>query len=168
MPSMRTKTIIPPIKPYAMEYVRGISITVTKADRAWECFSLFVNEKKIELYSLVPVHFASRQNEEKNEAFSYQLIFTRDLVMSAPTIIKAPPVAQAGILARIGAKKMLKKKKNAQITAVSPVLEPASTPAALSMYEVTGLRPKQEPIMVAMASAENAQRLLGKSPFSST
>ena len=48
-----------------------------------------------------------------------------------------------------------------------PVRPPASTPAALSIYEVMGLRPKIEPIIVAMASTAKAWRLFGKSPFSS-
>ena len=53
--------------------------------------------------------------------------------MSEPTMIKAPPIAQGGILAMIGAKKILSKKKKPQKTAVRPVRDPASTPAADSM-----------------------------------
>jgi len=67
----------------------------------------------------------------------------------------------------MGAKKMLIRKKIPQKTAVMPVREPVSTPAALSMYEVTGLRPKKEPAMVAQASAAKARRDRGKSPLSS-
>ncbi len=68
----------------------------------------------------------------------------------------------------IGAKNIEKKKKNPQITAVRPVREPASTPAALSTKDVTGQRPKIEPNNVARASAANAWRERGKSPSSST
>jgi hypothetical protein len=53
--------------------------------------------------------------------------------MIAPTNSKAPPVAHGGILVMIGAKKMLRKKKIPQRTAVSPVLDPAATPAPDSM-----------------------------------
>mmetsp|Transcript_3761 Transcript_3761/g.7476 ORF Transcript_3761/g.7476 Transcript_3761/m.7476 type:complete len:211 (-) Transcript_3761:974-1606(-) len=100
-------------------------------------------------------------------AGSCHLTSLRDLAMRQPTITKAPPVAQGGMEAIIGAKKILSKKKIPQNTAVMPVREPVSTPAALSMYEVTGLRPKKEPAMVAQASAAKARRDRGKSPFSS-
>eukprot|EP00977_Amphora_coffeiformis_P012481 scaffold3077_cov162-Amphora_coffeaeformis.AAC.40 len=88
--------------------------------------------------------------------------------MSAPTMTKAPPTANGGTLARIGAKKMDKKKKKATKMAVRPVRAPASTPAPLSMYEVTGDVPKMAPNIVARASEAYASRALGKSPFSST
>mmetsp|Transcript_16397 Transcript_16397/g.20451 ORF Transcript_16397/g.20451 Transcript_16397/m.20451 type:complete len:89 (-) Transcript_16397:1124-1390(-) len=88
--------------------------------------------------------------------------------MRAPTIMRQPPVAQGGILASKGAKNIERKKNRPQNTAASPVLAPASTPAADSMKEVTGDSPNKDPKAVARASAVNAQRLLGKSPFSST
>ena len=77
-------------------------------------------------------------------------------------------VAQGGILAIMGAKKIDRKKNNPQNTAVRPVREPASTPAPLSMNEVTGESPKMEPNIVESASTENACLLAGKSPVSSS
>ena len=68
----------------------------------------------------------------------------------------------------MGAKKILKKKKKPQRQAVKPVRAPASTPAPLSMYEVTGDNPKKLPKIVANASLANAMRDFGKSPVSST
>ena len=44
----------------------------------------------------------------------------------------------------MGAKKMESIKKIPQKTAVMPVRAPASTPAALSIYKVTGESPKNE------------------------
>ena len=81
--------------------------------------------------------------------------------MSAPTTMSDPPVAQAGILAKIGAKKIDRKKNSATKTDVRPVRLPTSIPAALSMYEVMGERPKSDPTMVARASVLNAVQLLG-------
>jgi hypothetical protein len=70
------------------------------------------------------------------------------------------------MLAMIGAKKIEIKKKKPQKTAVMPVFAPASTPAPLSMKDVTGLSPKSDPNIVDKASAAKARRLFGKSPVS--
>ena len=63
----------------------------------------------------------------------FHLTLASDLHIMAPTIIKAPPDAQGGILAMMGAKKMLKRKKNPQNTAVNPVRDPTATPDPDSM-----------------------------------
>lgn len=81
---------------------------------------------------------------------------------------EVPTVAQGGILAMMGAKKIDKKKKIPQNMAVKPVREPASTPAPLSMKDVTGERPKIEPNIVEIASTAKACLLAGKSPVSSS
>lgn len=54
------------------------------------------------------------------------------------------------------------------MTAVNPVRAPASTPDPDSIYDVTGVKLKKLPKIVANASAEKANRERGKSPFSST
>ena len=98
----------------------------------------------------------------------YHLISAKLRLINAPTTTNAPPVAHGGIDAMIGAKKILKKKYVPMMTAVNPVRAPASTPDPDSIYDVTGVKLKILPNIVANASAENANRERGKSPFSST
>jgi hypothetical protein len=95
----------------------------------------------------------------------YHLISMRLRLMRAPTTMSAPPVAHGGMDAIMGAKKMLRKKEKPQRTAVKPVRAPASIPEPDSMYEVTGVRPKMLPKIVASASTEKANLERGKSPF---
>lgn len=88
------------------------------------------------------------------------------LIIKKPTIIKAGEVT-AGTLAKtsaIGAKKSIKNMQIATTTEVKPVRPPAVTPALDSIYADVGEVPRNEPIVLAHASAKSALLICGKLP----
>lgn len=82
---------------------------------------------------------------------NFQLIPMIAEAIIAPTMMSVGPVAQGGMEAKMGAKKMLMKKKNPVEMDVRPVLPPAVMPAPDSMKAVTGDRPRREPIEIPRA-----------------
>ena len=71
-------------------------------------------------------------NAGKSSVMSDQLSFSIPLSINIATYINAPAVAKVGIIDANGEKKIEIRKKMPTITAVKPVLPPASTPAELS------------------------------------
>lgn len=70
------------------------------------------------------------------------------------TRISVPPVAHGGTEARIGAKKRLMRKQQPVEMAVRPVRPPSAIPAPLSMKQVTGEHPNNDPIEMHAASVQ--------------
>lgn len=64
---------------------------------------------------------------------SFQAIFLNDDIINTATNNKAGAVAYVGIMAAIGETNKANKNNTAVVTAVSPVLPPETTPAALSI-----------------------------------
>ena len=85
-----------------------------------------------------------------------------------PTMNIAGAVAAFGMATKSGAKKSASKKHRAVTIAVSPLLPPAFTPAALSMNVETVVVPSMAPAVVPMESAMKALFMPGISPFSLT
>lgn len=71
----------------------------------------------------------------------------------SPTTIRTGAVDAALTTLVSGAKKIARVKHAAVVRAVSPVFPPAAIPAADSAYEVTVEEPKNDPKVVARASA---------------
>ena len=84
-----------------------------------------------------------------------------------PTMISAGAVANDGIDTKIGASNVETRKSIAVVSAVSPVLPPAPTPAADSTKVVVVDVPNTAPEAVATASAISAGLIPGSLPSSS-
>ena len=81
--------------------------------------------------------------------------------------IRTGAVACVGIDVNIGAKNNASKNITPVVIDVSPVLPPSPIPDALSTYAVTVDVPIKAPIVVPIASANNACLAFGSLPFSS-
>ena len=81
-----------------------------------------------------------------------------------PTMISAGAVAKEGIAVKTGAKNIESRKSTAVVSAVSPVLPPAATPAEDSTKVVVVDVPRTAPAEVATASDIKAGLIAGSFP----
>ena len=95
---------------------------------------------------------------------SSKLIDLSALTISTPTYTSADDVAAAGIIAATGARNIHATNKTPVVSAVSPVLPPASTPDADSINVVIVEVPVSEPVTVPIASDRRASFILGMLP----
>ena len=103
-----------------------------------------------------------------SERFSLEnLISTTDSNIKKPTKIKAGAVANEGIDVNNGENNVASKNNTPVVTAVNPVLPPATTPALDSTKVVTVEVPRTAPTEVATASDNNAGLIPGSFPSSS-
>ena len=88
--------------------------------------------------------------------------------MPKPMVIRAAEDTLLGTIRATGVKNRASPRQMAQPTAVSPVLPPASTPAADWAYMVTVLVPMTVPTQVPTASTIKGFLISGKLPSSSS
>ena len=96
---------------------------------------------------------------------SSKSISVTDMTIRNPTNINAGAVANPGIAVNTGAKKIARRNRKPVTIDERPVLAPAPTPAELSTYVVVVDVPNIAPIKVAIASANNANLILGSFSF---
>src|SRR5690625_2867431 len=95
-------------------------------------------------------------------------MFLSCIDINTPTNTKAPAVTLLDEkILNTGNSTIDIKNKNATTKFENPVLAPASTPVALSTYEVTTGVPNVDPTTVPIASDKNAFSTFGKFPSSS-
>ena len=81
------------------------------------------------------------------------------------TMSKIAPVTTEGIARKIGEKNIAAQKQSAVTAAVTPVLPPSATPAALSRYVVEGVVPNNPLRKELMASTCSILDILVTRPF---